>query len=201
MVAGLHLLLALCAAGAATVADASETSGGEVTQRVYLDVTIGDHSEVHRIVIGLFGRDVPKTTENFRQLCTGQNGYGYKGSVFHRVIEGFMLQGGDFTNHDGTGGRSIYGQSFDDESFSGPAGKHFIGCLSMANAGPNTNGSQFFITTAETPHLNGHHVVFGKVLRGMSTVRRVERQRTDSSDRPLLPVKVVDAGDYHSESV
>ena len=164
----------------------------DITDKVFLDVAIGK-GEARRIVVALFGKEVPKTAENFKQLASGKPGFGYKGTIFHRVINQFMIQGGDTTNFDGTGGRSIYNATFEDENF---RIKHFRGCLSMANSGPNTNGSQFFITTADTSWLDGRHVVFGKVIEGMDVVEEIEKVETGPYDEPKQEIKLVDTGLY-----
>ncbi|XP_052197731.1 peptidyl-prolyl cis-trans isomerase CYP40-like [Diospyros lotus] len=171
-----------------------------VNPRCFLDISIGGEIE-GRIVVELYRDVVPKTAENFRALCTGEKGIGpntgvplhFKGSCFHRIIKSFMIQGGDISAGNGTGGESIYGLKFEDENFDLKHERK--GMLSMANTGFNTNGSQFFITTTRTSHLDGKHVVFGKVIKGMGVVRSIEHVNTGDNHYPTLDVIIVDSGE------
>lgn len=191
-----------------TSSAAGPTPGNPI---VYLDIAFANspapaRNGANRIVLELYKHLVPKTAENFRYLCTNPDNrtastgvpLSFKESVFHRVIPKFMIQGGDFTRGDGTGGESIYGEKFEDEDLTGKHDKPFL--LSMANAGPGTNGSQFFITTVPTPHLDGKHVVFGRVIKGKDVVRRIENTETGSNDRPVNEVKIAGCGELGEDS-
>ena len=167
--------------------------------QTFFDIAIGEEGEdgyeKGRVVFEVFDKDVPKTAENFRALCTGEKGaeYHYKGNCFHRIIPNFMMQGGDTTAGNGTGGLSIYGERFEDEQVWFP--HTHKGVLSMANAGPNTNGSQFFVCYTETPHLNEKHTIFGRVISGFDICAKAEQVERGASDKPLKNVKIVECGE------
>ena len=159
--------------------------------RCFMEIAAGDEM-LGKIIVELRSDVVPKTAENFRALCTGEKGFGYKGSTFHRVIPEFMCQGGDFTNHNGTGGKSVYGEKFEDENFTL---KHTgAGILSMANAGPNTNGSQFFLCLVKTDWLDGRHVVFGSVVEGMDVVKKIATFGSAPTGRTSRKIVVANCG-------
>lgn len=169
-----------------------------ITSKVYFDVT-EDGKSIGRITIGLFGTIVPKTAENFRQLAVSTDPkFGYSGSIFHRIIPNFMLQGGDFETGKGYGGKSIYGGKFDDENFQLKHDRPYR--MSMANSGKNTNGSQFFITTVVTSWLNGAHVVFGEVIEGFEVVDYMEKVSTSYGDRPVKELKISASGELPVDS-
>ncbi|KAK6459630.1 cyclophilin-like domain-containing protein [Scheffersomyces xylosifermentans] len=169
------------------------------TNKVYFDIT-EDDKPIGRITIGLFGTVVPKTVENFRQLAISTDPkFGYTGSIFHRVIAKFMLQGGDYETGQGYGGKSIYGGKFDDENFILKHDRPYR--LSMANSGKNTNGSQFFLTTVVTNWLDGKHVVFGEVTDGFDVVDYIENVKTSYGDRPKKTIKIAEAGELEVEAV
>jgi len=173
----------------------------KVTKKAFMNIKIGN-APAERVEFELFFDTTPKTAQNFLSLCKGDKSspekpLSFKGNKFHRIIDGFMCQGGDITMGDGTGGESIYGAKFEDESFASKHSEPFL--LSMANAGPNTNGSQFFITTAKTPHLDGKHVIFGRVISGKEVVSKMEKVERDASDKPLVDVVIEDCGEIEMD--
>ena len=205
MYAASYLLGGGSGAGKMKKVDLATVEGLETNPKVFFEVTIGGGTK-QRIEFELFQSLVPKTVENFRCLCTGEKGVGksgkplhYKGSVFHRVIPSFMLQGGDFTRGNGSGGESIYGSKFADEFENGYAPHSVPGLLSMANAGPGTNGSQFFVTTAVTSWLDTKHVVFGKVTSGMDVVRTIERMGSQTGATKAT-ITIVDSGEIKGKA-
>ncbi|KAI0782269.1 cyclophilin-like domain-containing protein [Abortiporus biennis] len=171
-----------------------------VRPRVFFDIS-ADNVPLGRVIFELYNDTAPKTCENFRALCTGEKGLSpiserplyYKNSIIHRSIKDFMIQGGDFTKRNGMGGESIYGAPFSDEDLTRPLDTE--GLLCMANKGPNTNGSQFFVTLRECPHLNGKHVVFGRVIRGYEAIQKVSDVPVDDKDRPVKPVTISNCGE------
>ncbi|KAK6983993.1 peptidyl-prolyl cis-trans isomerase [Favolaschia claudopus] len=172
------------------LASPSAAAGSIAKPNVFFDIHV-NKQPTGRIIFKLYDAEVPRTASNFRELATGQHGFGYAGSGFHRIIPQFMLQGGDFTDHNGTGGKSIYGKYFADENFTHRHTRP--GLLSMANRGRNTNGSQFFITTVPTPHLDGKHVVFGEVVEGMDIVKAIEA-RGSPSGQPSAEITIAECG-------
>lgn len=199
LLVSLLIFLFLAISGSKKAEDKNVEETYEITHRVYLDVDIEDQRQ-GRIVIGLYGEVVPKTVENFRALCTGEKSKGssgkplhYKGTPFHRIVPGFMIQGGDIVSSDGKGYDSIYGGTFPDENFKI---KHsHAGVISMVNSGPDSNGSQFFITTVKASWLDGEHVVFGKVIQGMDTVFAIEGGAGTYSGKPRKKVVIADSGE------